>query len=344
LVIFVPLLGIAIGLCAVAAPSRPAPADNAAANQAADPSSAQEAYAIPQGAKVERDIVYAKVAGQDLHLDLYTPAEARGPLPVIVWIHGGGWTMGDKGQCPAVWLTAHGYVVASVEYRLAPRFTWPAQIQDCQAAVRFLRANANAKKFGLDGSHIGAWGASAGGHLAVLLGVLGENSPIPATDRHGDSPAESGNETVSSRVQAVCDWFGPTWLAEVQNNNAVEALLGGPVSKNRQKAEQASPLTYVAAGDPPMLIMHGKADTIVPVAASRALYAALRKVGVEAQLEIIPGAGHGAAGIINPQTMATVRQFFDAHLKNQPASQPASPDRVSGKPLDSAHGGSTKAK
>jgi acetyl esterase/lipase len=321
LVIFVPLLGIAIGLCAAVAPSRPDPQGNAAANQAADPSSAQEAYAVPQGAKVERDIVYAKVAGQDLHLDLYVPASASGKLPVIVWIHGGGWTMGDKGQCPAVWLTAHGYVVASVEYRLAPRFTWPAQIQDCQAAVRFLRANANAKKFGLDSGHIGVWGASAGGHLAVLLGVLGENSPIPKT---------GGNETVSSRVQAVCDWFGPTWLAEVRDNKAVDALLDGPVSQNRQKAEQASPLTYVAAGDPPMLIMHGEADTIVPVAASRALYAALRKAGVEAQLEIIPGAGHGAAGIINPQTMATVRQFFDAHLKNQPASQPASPDRTSG--------------
>jgi acetyl esterase/lipase len=216
-------------------------------------------------------------------------------------------------------MTRHGFAVASVGYRLAPEFTWPAQIQDCQAAVRFLRANA--ERFGLDGNRIGAWGMSAGGHLAAMLGVLGDDSPIPKT---------GGNETVSSRVQAVCDWFGPTQLAAMRGEtlpdgrpNPVGRLLGGPVDRLREKAVQASPLTYVSADDPPTFIMHGDADRLVPLTHSQALYEALRWAGVECQLEVLPGAGHGTGGFTTLQTMAMVRQFFDAHLRLAASTQPA---------------------
>src|SRR5262249_24089734 len=137
-------------------------------------------------------------------LDLYLPDKADGPLPVVVWVHGGAWRQGSKNGCPGVYLAARGFAVASVGCRLSHDAVFPAQIEDCKAAVRWLRANA--KKYTLDPDHVGAWGASAGGHLVALLGTTGGMKDLEGKD---------GDLDQSSKVQCVVDWFGPTDLRDL---------------------------------------------------------------------------------------------------------------------------------
>ena len=134
--------------------------------QTAQPIMARRRPAEVANAAVQRDLVYKRVNGEVLTLDLYFPEKFSGPLPVIVWIHGGGWSRGRKERCPAVALVNDGYVIASIDYRLTSTAPFPAQIEDCKAAVRWLRANAS--QYSLDPDHIGVWGHSAGGHLAAL--------------------------------------------------------------------------------------------------------------------------------------------------------------------------------
>ena len=150
----------------------------------------------PASAEILRDIEFAKPNGHALKLDLYLPHDRSVPVPVVVFVHGGGWKNGSRksGEKTAAWLTDHGIAVASIDYRLTDVAQWPAQIDDCYAAVRWVRDHAD--KYSLDGDHIGAWGTSAGGHLVALMGTR----------------EFFGQETTSSRVQAVCDWFGPSEL------------------------------------------------------------------------------------------------------------------------------------
>ncbi len=153
----------------------------------------------PKGVKVERNIEYVPGGDPAQQLDLYLPAQpADKPLPLIVYIHGGGWHGGSKAGSPATGFVAHGYAAASVEYRFSQKALFPAQIQDCQAAIRWLRANS--RKYNLDPDHIGVWGGSAGGHLVALLGTAGGKKAFPPI---------GGNEDQSDRVQAVCDEYGP---------------------------------------------------------------------------------------------------------------------------------------
>src|SRR5262249_6997950 len=157
--------------------------------------------------------------------DLYLPEKADSPSPVIVWVHGGAWRGGSKENCPAVPFAARGYAVASINYRLSQHATFPAQIEDCKAAVRWLRANAN--KFRRAPDRFGAGGASAGGPLVALLGTAGDAKELEGKGGHLDRP---------SRVQAVVDWFGPTDLTKMGGShnrpNSPEALLiGGPVQE-----------------------------------------------------------------------------------------------------------------
>jgi len=151
---------------------------------------------------VMRDVVYATVEGVPLKLDVYFPSASRDPVPLAIYVHGGGWTSGSKsagaGFLDKDELLARGWLVAAVDYRLAPQFKWPAQIQDVKAAVRFLRANA--ARFGVDGTRIGVWGGSAGGHLVAMLGL---------TDAAAGFDDSGGNFDQSSRVSAVVDYFGP---------------------------------------------------------------------------------------------------------------------------------------
>jgi len=192
---------------------------------------------LPEGVKVLRDLLYVAGGHERNRLDLYLPEKAEGRLPLVVWIHGGGWQGGNKENCPAVPFATRGYAVASINYRLSQHAVFPAQIEDCKAAIRWLRANA--AKYHFDADHIGVWGESAGGHLVALLGTTGGVK---------DLEGSGGNLDQSSRVQCVVDWFGPTDFVgwDPNFNKAVYPmiahLLGGLVQENKEKARKASPL------------------------------------------------------------------------------------------------------
>ncbi len=246
---------------------------------------------IPAGTKVERNLEYVKDGHERNKLDLYIPEKAAAPLPVVVWIHGGAWRGGSKDRCPITWLAGKGYLVASINYRLLQHGEFPAQIEDCKAAIRWLRANA--KKYNLDPDRIGVMGGSAGGHLVALLGTSGHVK---------DLEGKGGNEEQSSRVQAVVDLFGP---------------LGIP-SGNREKGNV---LRYITKDTPPFLIVHGDADPTVPIRQSERLTEALKKAGVEVRFERKEGAGHGGPAFRNDEARKMYEEFFDKHLKKKTASK-----------------------
>jgi acetyl esterase/lipase len=272
--------------------------------------STHSAEAKDDATRVMRNIVYASPDGIPQKLDLYLPKNASKPLPVVMWVHGGGWKNGSKKNCPGVWLTQHGYAVASIDYRLTDVGQWPAQIDDCRAAVRFLREHAD--EYHLDGSRIAAWGGSAGGHLVAVLGTL-------------DAPDD---EKTSSRVQAVIDWYGPTDLLtmppntpgpgkteeDLANSNGAK-LLGGTVRDLPKLAKQASAFYNVSKDDPPFLIMHGAKDPGVPLSQSQRLHDKLRAAGVPSKLVILPGAGHGGKQFRTPEMQEVIRKFLDEKLK-----------------------------
>jgi len=266
------------------------------------------AFAAPT---VLKDIEYARPNGYSLLLDLYLPERVQDEgAPVVVWVHGGGWKNGSKEKSKAAWLAEEGYAVVSINYRLTDVAQWPAQIDDCREAVRWVRRNASV--FGFDSDRIGTWGSSAGGHLVALMGTL----PYPE------------NESVSSRVLAVCDWFGPTELLTMPPNNVGEGrteedvansngakLLGCTVKECPELARQASAYDNVSKDDAPFLIMHGDEDPGVPIQQSIQFYERLRKTGVPVQFEVVEGAGHGGKRFDTPDVKATVRAFFDQYLK-----------------------------
>ena len=237
-----------------------------------------------------------------------------GPRPLIAWVHGGAWRNGDKGaNCRAAFLVDHGYAVASIGYRLSAEATFPAQIHDCKAAIRWLRASA--EKYGFDGGRIGAWGPSAGGHLAALLGTSAD-----APELEG----ECGTPGQSSAVQAVCDWFGPSDLSRMSEHpshidhdapdSPESQLLGGPVQEMPRAVAAANPITYVSGDEPPFLIMHGDQDMTVPYPQSVLLHEALVQTGDVAELVLLPGAGHGGEAFLTRYVLTRVRRFFDVHL------------------------------
>lgn len=270
--------------------------------------------AVPelQGVKVAKDVVYATPAGKPVLLDLYVPDLPAGLHPLIIWVHGGGWLGGDKSKPPALALfTGHGYALASIDYTLTQVAKWPAQIYDCKAAIRWLRAHAG--DYNLDPERFGVWGGSAGGHLVAMIGVTGGMKQF-----EGDL----GNPGVSSRVQAVADCCGPSDFTTIENFKSEEdwenrgsvttRLLGGPISKNLEIARLASPVTWIAKDDPPFLVMHGEKDTDVPFNQGEAFAAALAKAGVSVKFAPVAGAGHN---LFFPATFSIILDFFDDHLK-----------------------------
>ncbi len=262
-----------------------------------------------------RDLEYARVGEKGLLLDLCLPKDPEGSLPLVVWVHGGAWRGGDKSPCRAVWMVERGYAVASINYRLSQEAIFPAQIHDCKAAVRWLRAHA--EQYRLDPERIGAWGSSAGGHLVALLGTSGDVKELEG---------EGGNLEFSSRVQAVCDWFGPSDFLQMRgvpsridrnSPDSPEALLvGGPLQERKEQCRRANPITYITPDDPPFLIMHGERDDIVPLNQSQLLHEALKKAGVDVTFHLVKGAGHGFDG---PKLDRMVADFFAEHLKSPDA-------------------------
>ena len=265
---------------------------------------------VPSGIRVFKDLAYVPDGHDRQKLDLYLPESGSG-FPLIVWIHGGAWRAGSKNRCPALSFVAEGYAVASVNYRLSQHAVFPAQIEDCKAAIRRLRANS--KTYGINADRIGVWGSSAGGHLVALLGTSGDVEEFES----------GGNLSVSSRVQAVCDWFGPTGFLRMNDfdgqidhdasDSPESQLVGGAIQENKERVAMANPITYVSKDDPPFLIMHGDQDRLVPIHQSELLYEALTKIGVDAAFQRVKGAGHGFGGAANQQL---VRTFFARHLEN----------------------------
>jgi acetyl esterase/lipase len=263
---------------------------------------------------IVRDVVYKHDNGRDLRLDIYSPKSITHPLPVLLWIFGNRWSRGSKNHPPPLYLISRGYIVISIDYRLSGEAPFPAAIEDCKAAVRWIRANAAAYHF--DPDHIGAWGHSAGGHLAALLGTSGGVAELEGT---GD------NATFSSRVQAVCDMSGPSDILQfyetISNSNdgmarrdrsSIEQFLGGSVEQNRAKAIAASPTTYVSKDDPPFLIIHGEEDMTIPVNQSEVLASKLKAAGVQVTLIMPEGRGHGVGG---RSFAPEITSFFDKYLK-----------------------------
>ncbi|MEI7903753.1 MAG: alpha/beta hydrolase [bacterium] len=269
---------------------------------------------IPAGVKAFKDLEYGNVGDQKLLLDLYVPEKQEGKVPVIVWVHGGGWLGGSKKDCLALkdGFVQKGFAVASVDYRLTKAAIFPAQIEDCKSAIRWLRANADT--YNLDAAHFGAWGSSAGGHLVALLGTTGDSKTFD----------QGENLRFSSAVQAVCDYYGPTDFASfvtapgfethATSGSAESKLIGGRVLDNPEKAKRASATTYVSKGNAPFLIIHGDKDPVVPVAQSKMFDEMLTKAGVETEFHTISGAKHGGPEFSSPAIIAKVEAFFKKHL------------------------------
>ncbi len=299
-------------VCGGAAMGQTAPAPAATPPAATSP--AQQPAAAPPATddRIFMDLEYARPDGKPVKLDLFLPKKSDTPAPVIIWIHGGGWQAGSKAMCPARGWVRDGFAVASVQYRLTDRGPFPAQINDCKAAVRYLRAHA--KQYNLDPDRFGAWGASAGGHLVALLGTSCGSKECEG--------AELGCADQSSAVQCVCDWFGPTDFTEYKAESADVApmlmrLFGGKMSEKQELVKLASPALHVKKEGvkyPPFLIVQGDKDPLVPHEQSRELAAKLKEAGGSAELIIVEGAGHGF-GEHTARELARVKQFFAKQFK-----------------------------
>jgi acetyl esterase/lipase len=261
-----------------------------------------ESSALPAGTQVLRDQAYTINGHPKQRLDLYW-LKSEKKQPLLILIHGGAFMMGDKGQENVTPFLAAGYAVASLNYRLSGDALFPAQIEDCKAAVRWLRAQAG--KYNLDPERFGVWGASAGGHLAAMVGLTAAGKTFETGE----------NREVSSGVQAVADYFGPTDFLQMDThrlpsgqvhdlaNSPESKLVGGPIQENKEKVAKANPITYVTAKAPPFFIAHGDMDPLVPYHQSQLLEAALKQAGVPVQFYPVKGGGHGFHDVTADQLM-----------------------------------------
>jgi acetyl esterase/lipase len=267
---------------------------------------------LPSGARVVADLAYVPNGHAQQKLDLYLPEKPAGPL--LVWIHGGGWSAGSKANPPGLPMLGQGYAVASVEYRFSQHAIFPAQIEDCKAAIRWLRAHAS--EYGYDPQRIAVWGASAGGHLTALLAVTGQVRDFDVGE----------NLDQSSAVQCAIDWFGPadfpaydpnlpTPMVQRENPASVIALLfGGPISQKLELAKRGSPVTWVTKDAAPLLIMQGTNDPLVPLGQSQRLADKFKEAGATVTLEVIEGAGHGSPQFTTPERIKLMTDFLTRHL------------------------------
>lgn len=263
---------------------------------------AQETAKRKSKVSVRRDVEYGRAGARSLKLDVYEPSRRSGePLPVIVWIHGGGWRGGSKasGTRLVSFVASGEYVGVSVGYRLSGESLWPAQIHDCKAAIRWIRSNAKQLKINPD--RIGVWGSSAGGHLVSLLGT---SSDIKSLD------GDNGSPDVSSRVACVVDFCGPADLS-VFKHPRLDQLFGKPYDERRAEAKTASPAAYVSKDDPPILIVHGTDDRTVPFSQAENFHSKLKKAGVPSTFVKMDGGGHSIAG---KEVILRVKTFFAKHL------------------------------
>lgn len=277
-----------------------------------EPVIAQRSSASPSIIR-QNDVVYATVNEQNLLLDLHLPAQTEQP-PLVVWIHGGAWRAGSRKKMPLAYLVQSGFAIASIDYRLSPEARFPAQIHDCKAAIRFLRASAS--QFGFNARRIGVAGASAGGHLAALVGVSNGNRKLEG---------EVGeHRQQSSEVQAIVDFYGPTNFTTILKQStphglhvrvpALQLLLGGQPTEVPELAKSASPVFHVDRSAPPLLMLHGDQDPQVPINQSHELQGRYRAMGRSVQLEVVHGGAHGGNVFHDERHQQLVTQFLDRHL------------------------------
>lgn len=265
----------------------------------------------------EEAVTYCTQGDVELQVDLARP-EGNGPFPAIVFVHGGGWQGGNRlaYRREIAEAARRGYVAVTVSYRLTQpneqgqaRFPFPAQVHDVKCAIRWLRANA--EKYRVDSERIGATGGSAGGHLSLMLGL---------TDDSADLEGEGGYSDQSSRVQAVVNVFGPTDMARLRETSPgaapiAERFLGGAPGAVPEQYKASSPVTYVSKDDPPVLTLHGSADTLVPPEQAELLDRKMKEAGVPHTLIMLEGQGHGFRDEAAKQASDAMWDFFAKHLK-----------------------------
>ncbi len=275
-----------------------------------------------------QNLAYAETVNPRQQLDLYLPKKRSSdkPLPLVVFIHGGGWRNGDKNSginWVAPYVASGDYVGASIGYRLTNESQWPTQIHDCKAAIRWLKAHA--KEYNFDETKIGVIGTSAGGHLVSMLGTSGD---VPSLEgelgKHLDK---------SSQVACVVNFFGPENFITMEKQPSTidrqgtkdypEALLfGGTISERQDVAREASPVTHVSKGDAPFFTAHGTKDPLVPFAQGEELHAALKQAGVPSLFQEMTEAGHGFKSALLD---VRIKQFLDLHLRGIPAEIDTTP-------------------
>ena len=270
--------------------------------------------ATPQPGPSEPNVVYGVAEGENLVMDIYR-CPTPGPHPALMMIHGGGWAGGDKAGDRGGALnlsTKAGIVCFSINYRLAPKFKYPAQVLDCARAVRWVRAHA--QEYDVDPARIGAWGGSAGGHLSLMLGVI-----KPDEFQTPDDP----NKALSAKVQCVVDFFGPSDLSGTPVISAGAAAIvvnwiGAQPQDAPDKYADASPITHVTKDAAPVIFLHGDADALVPLEQSVVMKAALDKVGVANELVVVKNGGHGFPGATQADIGAAYARalaWLTEHLK-----------------------------
>lgn len=261
--------------------------------RAADaPKATPPPFHAPAGQELLSNVVYTTRSDKPLHLEILRPKETpEKPMPAVIMVHGGGWSGGTH-LIYAPWLVAKGYFYASVEYRLSGEAPWPAQIEDCREAVRWVRAHA--AEYHIDPARIAAMGHSAGGHLVSLLGVLGDDAP--------DFDGPGGTGGVSTKLQSIVDEAGPSDFSpearpavgkSVDDPAGLVKLFGGNYAEKKAVWDRASPALQVKAGPPPFLIVHGEVDSLVPISQAHRMEAALKAKGAQVEFIEVKNAGHG---------------------------------------------------
>ena len=273
------------------------------------------------------EVEYQRVGDSSQTLIIAYPASSEELYPAVVHFHGGGFRKGEASAKTAEWLVQSGFVGVSVNYRLSGEAIFPAAVHDCKAAVRWARAHA--EQYGIDPERIGAFGGSAGGHLAALVGTSGGDAYL-----EGDGPYPS----FSSRVQAVAENYGPTDFLLMNDapgrmdhdspTSPESAFIGTPIQENPEQVQKANPIAYVDPSDPPILIIHGKNDMSVPYNQSELLYEALQQAGVTVKLVPVENAGHGFKPEPKEATISPSREeirkmqinWFKKYLVDSPGS------------------------